>query len=283
MFDPSTPASRLRRRLQDREHPLGLSARLHPECIAHRPRRSSEEHHLPHRRRLWRDAADREADAGAGDVSLPLRLHREGRRHREGPCRRAAGILDLLRRAVPAAASVGRYGNLLRDYIAGTTSIAGWSIRAGPAANTASAAACRSRRRARCSRGARRFAEERRLPHRPYFGFSVPTSVAGRRAAPALSDQDLEEQRRVRQDRARTGEMFQENFAKFESQVSPACAPRRRKCGWRRSNRAPAQDQIKKAAARAAFFFVLVLDHSSRAIFLSRRLKRVFCSSLRLT
>ena len=45
--------------------------------------------------------------ADAGDVSLPLRLHGQGRRHREGAGRRAAGILHLLRRAVPAAPSVG--------------------------------------------------------------------------------------------------------------------------------------------------------------------------------
>ena len=42
----------LRRRLQDREYPLGLSARFHSERLAQRPRRSSEEHHLPDRRRL---------------------------------------------------------------------------------------------------------------------------------------------------------------------------------------------------------------------------------------
>ena len=58
-----------------------------------------------HRRRLRRHAADREAHAGAGDVSLPVRLYRQGRRHGEGPGRRAAGILHLLRRAVPAASS----------------------------------------------------------------------------------------------------------------------------------------------------------------------------------
>ena len=74
-----------------------------PNASRDRPRRPSEEHHLPGRRRLRRDAADRQADAGAGDVSLPLRLHRQGRRHREGPRRRRAGILHLLRRAVPAA------------------------------------------------------------------------------------------------------------------------------------------------------------------------------------
>ncbi len=103
VFDPADAHPGLRRRFQDREHPLGLSARLHAERLAHRPRRASEEHHLPDRRRLRRDAADRQAHAGAGDVPLPLRLHRQGRRHREGPGRRRARFLDLLRRAVPAA------------------------------------------------------------------------------------------------------------------------------------------------------------------------------------
>jgi phosphoenolpyruvate carboxykinase (ATP) len=37
------------------------------------------------------------------------------------------------------------YGNLLRELIACTMSTAGWSTPAGPRANTASAAACRSR------------------------------------------------------------------------------------------------------------------------------------------
>ena len=52
---------------------------------------------------LRRDAADRPADAGAGDVPFPLRLHRQGRRHREGADRGRARVLHLLRRAVPAA------------------------------------------------------------------------------------------------------------------------------------------------------------------------------------
>ena len=82
-FDPETRSGRLRRRVENREHALGLSARLHPECLAHRPRRHAEESRDAHRRRLRRDAADRQAHARAGDVSLPLRLHRQGRRHRE--------------------------------------------------------------------------------------------------------------------------------------------------------------------------------------------------------
>ena len=43
------------------------------------------------------------------------------------------------------------YGNLLEEADRrGRASIAGWSTPAGPAASTASASACRSRRRARC-------------------------------------------------------------------------------------------------------------------------------------
>jgi phosphoenolpyruvate carboxykinase (ATP) len=43
------------------------------------------------------------------------------------------------------------YGNLSRSGSPRAASIAGWSIPAGPAANMASAAACRSRRPGRCS------------------------------------------------------------------------------------------------------------------------------------
>ncbi len=102
------PRAGFRRRLEDRKHPLGLSARFHPERLAHRPCRPAEERGDAGRRRLRRAAADRKADAGAGDVSLPVRLHRQGRRHRARSRQRAAaGILHLLRLAVPAARSLG--------------------------------------------------------------------------------------------------------------------------------------------------------------------------------
>ena len=81
---------RFQRRVQDRKHPFRLSARIHAERLKERTRRTPQEHHLSHRRRIRRDAADREAHAGAGDVSFPFRLHRQGRRHREGPGRRRA-------------------------------------------------------------------------------------------------------------------------------------------------------------------------------------------------
>ena len=100
------PRAGFRRRLEDREHAFGLSARLHPQRLAHRPRAASEERGDAGRRCLRRAAADRQADAGAGDVPLPVRLHREGRRHRARPRQRAAaGILHLLRLALPAARS----------------------------------------------------------------------------------------------------------------------------------------------------------------------------------
>ena len=45
------------------------------------------------------------AHAGRRDVSLPFRLHGEGRRHREGRDRTQGDVQHLLRRAVPAAAA----------------------------------------------------------------------------------------------------------------------------------------------------------------------------------
>ena len=54
---------------------------------------------LPDRRRLRDPAADRAADARAGALLLPLRLHREARRHRDRRHRAAADVLDLLRPA----------------------------------------------------------------------------------------------------------------------------------------------------------------------------------------
>ena len=48
-----------------------------------------------------------QADARPGDVSLPVGLHRQGRRHRNRRDRARSDLLDLLRRAVHAASSVG--------------------------------------------------------------------------------------------------------------------------------------------------------------------------------
>ena len=75
-----------------------------PNYVPSGPRRTSEEHRLPHRRRVRRAAADRAADARAGDVLLPLRLHGEGRRHRARRERAAGDVLVVLRRGLPRLA-----------------------------------------------------------------------------------------------------------------------------------------------------------------------------------
>ena len=128
-----------------------LSDRLHPQCVGRESGPGAEEHHHADRRCLRRAAADRAADARSGDVSLPVGLHRAGRRHRNRRDRAGSDLLDLLRRAVHAAPSRASTAICSRSGSPRAASRAGWSIPAGPAANMASASACRSRRRARCS------------------------------------------------------------------------------------------------------------------------------------
>ena len=65
VLDPITRVPDFDDASQDREHALRLSARLHPQCERHRPRRHPEEHRDAHLRCLRRAAADRQADAGA--------------------------------------------------------------------------------------------------------------------------------------------------------------------------------------------------------------------------
>ena len=62
------------------------------------------QHRLPRRRCVRGHAAHRPAYRRPGDVSLPLGLHRKGRRHRAGRDRAIGHFFGLLRRAVPAAA-----------------------------------------------------------------------------------------------------------------------------------------------------------------------------------
>ena len=87
----------------------------------------------------------------AGDVPLPLRLHRPRRRHRARRHRAAGHLLDLLRRAVHAAPPQRLRRDAGRADRAPPRPAAGCSTPAGPAAATASASACRSRPPAPCS------------------------------------------------------------------------------------------------------------------------------------
>ena len=77
--------------------------RFHRQRGAHRTRRASEEHRHADGGRLRRAAADRAADARRRDVSLPVRIHRACRWHREGRHRAEGDVQHLLRRPVPSA------------------------------------------------------------------------------------------------------------------------------------------------------------------------------------
>ena len=107
VIDPATRELDLDDPTPRREQPRRLSDRLHPEFLGRQYGPGAEERRHADRRRLRRAAADRAADARPGDVPFPLGLHRQGRRHRDRRDRAAGDLLDLLRRAVHAAPSVG--------------------------------------------------------------------------------------------------------------------------------------------------------------------------------
>ncbi len=102
-MDRGHARARLHRREQDREYPRRLSDRVHSQYQREEPRSAAVEHHPSHRRRIRRAAADRPAHARAGDVPLPVGLHRQGRRNRNRRDRTAGDLLDLLRRRLHAA------------------------------------------------------------------------------------------------------------------------------------------------------------------------------------
>ena len=96
---------RPRRLLEDREHPRRLQARADREPSPREARRASVVGDLLDCRRVRDPAADRAPHARPGDVLVPLRLHREARRHRNRCRGAAADLLGLLRCAVSASAA----------------------------------------------------------------------------------------------------------------------------------------------------------------------------------
>ena len=116
-----------------------------PSASTHRHRRPSEEHHLPHRRRLRRDAADRQAQRRRRRciTSCPAI-----RRRSPAPRRAWSASSRNFRPASARRSCRGRRRNTAgccANTSPSTRSTAGWSIPAGPAASTVSADACRSR------------------------------------------------------------------------------------------------------------------------------------------
>ena len=134
VLDLDDPLADVRRGHDHREHPRQLPDRLHPEPRAGRHGRAPEDGHLPDGRRLRRAAADRAAHAAAGDVPLPLGLHRQGRGHGAGRDGADRHLLRLLRRAVPAAASGRLRQDARRADRGARRTRAGSSTPAGPAA-----------------------------------------------------------------------------------------------------------------------------------------------------
>ena len=135
---------------------------------------------LPDRRRLRDPAADREADARAGALLLPLRLHRQARRHRDRRHRAAADVLDLLRPAVPAAAAGGLRPACSARSWTSTARASGSSTPAGRAGRSARAAGCRSH----ATRAMLHAALSGELDGAEFrtdevFGFEVPVAVPG--------------------------------------------------------------------------------------------------------
>ncbi len=128
-----------------------------------------------------------------------------------------AGILDLLRFAVPAARSQRVRQSAARPdrqaqrrLLAGQHRLDRWQIwHRPPHADQGDAGVV--------DRGAGRFAAQRRFPHRQIFRFCSAYLAARRRAAYPRADQDLGRQGRVRQDRACAGRHVPEEFCQVRS------------------------------------------------------------------
>ena len=131
--DSKTENTRAAYKLEQIANALPTKRAGHPSCRRH-----------AHRGRLRDPAADRAAHARPGDVLLPLRLHGEARRHRDRRHRAAADLLDLLRRAVPAAAAGGLRADARREARRARRDASGSSTRAGRAGRSARATGCRS-------------------------------------------------------------------------------------------------------------------------------------------
>ncbi len=210
--------SRLRRRIEDREYAHRLSAQFHRQRVGDRPRRPPQGHHHADLRRIRGAAADRETRRGAGDVSFPVRLHRQGGGHEKGVTEPQATFSTCFGAPfLPLHPTV--YGNLLRDIIA-RAHVDCWLV------NTGWTGGKFRRRKAHADPGdaeprvgcARRLSQSRRFPRRSSI------SASPRRAMFQASSRTFSSRSRPGATRPNSPKspavlvkMFRDNFKRFET------------------------------------------------------------------
>ena len=208
-------------------------------------------------------AADRAADLRPGPLLLPLRLHLQARRHRDRRHRARADLLDLLRRAVPAAAAGGLLASCSAQKLEQHRPSV-WLVNTGwtggpygegqPDADPGDAGAAARRALGRARRGSS-------TAPTTTFGFEVPVEAPGVDAAlldprstwrdPAAYDRKARE----------LAAMFRENFERFPD-AGDAVRPRGRGSdaaarrpfgsvsGWRQARRPRRRRRLRGHARR---------------------------------
>ena len=228
VLDAQYPRAGFRRRLEDRKYPLGLSARIHSQCLAHRPRRPSEN--------LVMLAAD------AFGVMPPIAKLTPAQamyHFLSGYTAKVAGTERGLGNEpqpefstcfgspfLPRDPSV--YGNLLRDLIA-KHDVDCWLVNTGWTGGKYGTGRRMPIKVTRALLTAALNGSLRigRLPHRQVFRLRGADFAARRRAAYPRSDQDLGRQGRIRQDRAFAGWHVPEELRQVRS-AGRRRRPRRR-------------------------------------------------------
>ena len=218
VIDENTRDAGFRRWLEDREHPLGLSARFHPERLAHRPRRQPK------------NVVMLAADAfGVLPPIAKLSPAQAMYHFLSGYTAKVAGTERGLGNEpqpefstcfgspfLPLDPSV--YGNMLRDLIA-KHNVDCWLVNTGWTGGkygTGSRMPIKVTR-ALLTAALERLAAQRRIPHRQIFRLRGADRAAGRRQRDPRSGQHLEGQGRVRQDRARAGRHVPEELCQVRS------------------------------------------------------------------
>ena len=196
-----------------------------------------------------RDAADREADVGAGDVSLPVGLHREGRRHREGPRRRQPEFTTCFGAPfLPRHPTV--YGNLLRELIA-VHNVDCWLVNTGWTAGKYGVGRRMPIKVTRTLLTAALDGSLRNAKFRtdPYFGFSVPTSVPGIEPHLLYPFKTWQNKAESTRPRASWSRCSRRTSCSSRRRSTPTCATPSRKCASPRSSDSRNSSRMSEATS----------------------------------